>query len=205
MKLSHQKGKDNKIHIYKDDEYALTVDSDYWYTSSWYSVKEISEDDFETMKNDIECRRAFNNAVNLLSYRMHSKKELYQKLLRKHSKQSCDYACDKAEEIGLINDETFAEIYVNELFERKKFGLQRIKSELYLKGISSDLIEKVLSKLDVDGVERIAQLLQTKYQKAITDEKGRKRTFNALVRLGYNYNDISHAMRDAQLLEEFEE
>ena len=44
MKLTVKEGKANKIHIYVDDEYRATVDSDYWYSEKYRNLKEINEE-----------------------------------------------------------------------------------------------------------------------------------------------------------------
>ena len=58
MKLTTKPGRNNKIHIFADEEYSLTVDSEYWYTSPWCVKKEIDEEDFESVKLNRESSLA---------------------------------------------------------------------------------------------------------------------------------------------------
>ena len=205
MKLSVKNGRNNKIHIFSDDEYSLTVDSEYWYTSQWCTRKEIDEDEFEELKEDIENRRAWNSALDLLSIRSHSKKELVMKLRRRYSQNAAELAAEKAVGLGLLDDEGFAEMYAKELLERKKFGISRIKNELRLKGISSQIIESTISSLDIDAKESIISLIERKYARKLTDEKGRRSVIAALQRLGYSYSDIMSALREVSECDEYEE
>lgn len=206
MKLSTKSGRDGKVHIYIDDEYKLTVDGDYWYTSSWYLKKQIDDDEFEELTDEITKRRAFNNAVSLAMTRLHSKGELFQKLSKKYTKEAAEYAAEKCEEIGVINDTDFAYMYADELRGRKHFGVSRIKQELRRKGISSDIIEQVIDETEIDNAEQIKELIERKYYRSLSDEKGMRRTVAALTRLGYSYYDIRRALEEYDIsCEEAEE
>ncbi len=205
MKLSVKNGRNNKIHIFVDEEYSLTVDSEYWYTSSWCVKKEIDEEDFEELKEEVSCRRAWLSALDLISMRSHSEKELVTKLRRKYSQNTAEAVAEKATELGLIDDEAFAEMYARELVERKKYGISRVKNELRLKGISSHIIESVLLSLDIDSKESIISLVERKYARKLSDEKGRRQVVSALQRLGYSYSDIKSALKEFQLSDECED
>ena len=206
MKLSVKNGRNNKIHIFFDEEYSLTVDSEYWYTSEWCVKKEIDEEEAELLKEEIEARRAWLSLLDLLSIRSHSKKEIVLKLRRKYSQSSAELAAQKAEGLGLLDDEAFAQMYANELLQRKKYGISRIKNELRLKGIDSDIIESVVYSLDIDAKESIINLINRKYLRKLDDEKGRRNVIAALQRLGYSYSDIVAALRQISDAEdEYEE
>lgn len=201
MDLSTKIGRDSKIHIYIDGEYKLTVDSDFWYLSKYFSMCEITDEQFEQMSEEIEKRRAFKKAEYFSMQRLYSKGEMLTKLREKNfSPLASSYAADKCEELGLINDEEFASIYADELLTRKHMGISRIILELKRKSISSEIIEEVVSKLECDETENIIHLLEKKYLNRLSDEKGRRSVFASLARLGYSYSDIKHAME--QYLEE---
>ena len=53
--------------------------------------------------------------------------------------------------------------------------------------------------LDFDPVLRIIELLNTKYARKISDEKGMKRTIASLQRLGYKWSDINSAFRRLEI------
>ena len=58
MKLSVKQGKSNKIHIYVDEEYRATVDSDFWYSEKYRNYKEINEEELTELLNTVSFRRA---------------------------------------------------------------------------------------------------------------------------------------------------
>ena len=195
MKLSIKEGKANKIQIYVDDEYRATVDSDYWYSEKYSNYKEINEEELTELLDAVSFRRAYNKGLDLLSRRPHGTKELVKKLCEKgHEKESAEKACDRLLELGLLNDEEFARILANELYERKGYGTKRIKQELVFRGIEREIAENAIESLDIDTQTRIILVIKKKYLNKLNDEKGIKRAVDGLMRLGYSYSDIKTAL-----------
>ena len=195
MKLTVKEGKANKIHIYVDEEYRATVDSDYWYSEKYRNYKEIDEEELTELLDAVSFRRAYNKGLDLLSRRPHGTKELIKKLCEKgHEKNSVEKACDRLLELGLLNDEEFARILATELYERKGYGIKRIKQELIFRGIDREIAENAIETLDIDTQNRIILIIKKKYLNKIDDEKGRKRAIDGLMRLGYSYSDIKNAL-----------
>lgn len=195
MKLTIKEGKAKKIHIYIDEEYRATVDSDYWYSEKYRNYKEINEEELTELLNSVSFRRAYNKGLDFLSRRPYGTKELIKKLCEKgHEKEFAEKASERLLELGLLNDEEYARILANDLLERKNYSIKRIKQELAFRGIDRDIIENTIDLLDNDPVSRIIILIKKKYINKIGDEKGRKRTVDALLRLGYSYSDIKTAL-----------
>lgn len=200
MKITAKSGRKDKIHIYIDGEYLLTVDEIFWFSCGLVSGDEINEEELTAFEEAAGSRRAFNSALNSLDYRDHSEKEIRAKLLRKHDADYVDEAVEKLIELDLVNDERYAENYARELFERKKFGKMRIKSELRAKGISTDIantaVEELFEEEEPDNVQRIVDIIGKRYYNRMNDEVGRKKVFSALQRMGYSFSDIREAMSE---------
>ena len=197
MKISVARGKQNKVHISCDGEYMFTVDAEYWFSSPYYG-REIIDDNEEltAFYEAVGSRCAFIAGLRLLSYRDHSRKELIAKLIQKgHKREYSENAVAKLSEYGYVNDERYAENLANSLLERKGMNTNVVKSELIRKGISRDISDNIVESLDIDPVLRIIDLLNTKYSRKISDEKGVRRTVAALQRLGYRWSDINSAFR----------
>ena len=203
MKLSIKEGKAKKIHIYIDEEYRATVDSDYWYSEKYRNYKEINEEELTELLDAVSFRRAYNKGLDFLSRRPYGTKELVKKLCEKgHEKEFAEKACDRLLELGLLNDEEYARILANDLLDRKNYSIKRIKQELAFRGINREIIENTVDLLDNDPVSRIIILIKKKYINKISDEKGRKRTVDALLRLGYSYSDIKSALNSVSDFED---
>lgn len=195
MKLTVKEGNSDKIHIFVDNEYRATVDSDFWYSEKYRNYKDISEEELTELLSAVSFRRAYNKGLDFLSRRPYGRKELIKKLCEKgHEKENAEKACDRLLELGLLNDEEYARILANDLFERKNYSIKRIEQELSFRGIDREIIGNTVSSIDNDAENRIILLVQKKYLNKIKDERGRKRTIDALLRLGYSYSDIKSAL-----------
>lgn len=200
MKITAKSGRKDKMHIYIDGEYLLTVDEVFWFSCGYISGDEINKEELTAFEEAAGSRRAFNSALNSLDYRDHSEKEIRAKLLRKHDADYVDEAVEKLIELDLVNDERYAENYAHELFEHKKFGKMRIKSELRAKGISADIanaaVEELFDEEEPDNIQRIVDIIDKRYYNRMNDEVGRKKVFSALQRMGYSFSDIREAMSE---------
>lgn len=209
MKITAKGGRKDKIHIYIDGEYRLTVDEIFWFSCGYISGDEIDEEELTAFEEAAGSRRAFNSALNSLDYRDHSEKEIRAKLIRKHGAEYVDEAVEKLIELDLINDRRYAENYARELFDHKKFGKIRIKSELIAKGIASDIASETVNSLfedeEPDNIQRIVDIIEKKYYNRMNDEVGRKKVFSALQRMGYSFSDIREAMSEFSDDEYYEE
>lgn len=208
MKLTAKAGKGEKIHLSLDGEYIATVNADYWFTCGIKSGSEVTPQQLEELLAESARRKMMNKALDLLSMRDYSRRELSDKLVTKawekkeqkdmdlgSLKQQASDICDRLEELGLLNEERFARSYVDELLRRKHLSKSGLKTALIQKGVQRDIIETVLEEVDIDPVEQVRELLATKFKnRDFSDERQKTRTVNALLRLGYRYNEIHAAM-----------
>ena len=209
MKITAKQGKGTKIHIHIDGEYLLTVDEDFWLSSGFISGDEIDDGDLAAFKEAAGSRLAFNSAMFSLDLRDHSEREMRNKLSRKFDENSVNEAVEKLVDLGLLNDRRYAENLIRELFERKKYGKNRVRNELFRRGIASDIINDVIedyeNENDTDNVKTIVDIIRKKYYNKLVDEKSRQKVVAALVRLGFSFSDIRQAMSEFSSDEIFEE
>ncbi len=146
--------------------------------------------------NNAEFTRAKERALYILEARDHSYAELYSKLEKNYSEEICFAVCDKMTEIGLINDSLYAKKLAKYYFTVKKYGRYRAFNEMKRKGLDISDIEEASEEYLYDLKERIRELIEKKYYKYLGDEKGIMKVKNALVRLGYTYDDINSVMEE---------
>lgn len=193
MKLNFKEGKGDKIHVLVDGEYYFTVDKAYFAVMGIYQGKEVSRDELAALGESAEKRRAYNCAVGYLSRRDHSAKELLLKLRQKGYGESAEYAVERLRSEGYVDDERFARMYVRELISIKKYGKRRIEQELYRKGVDREIISLVLEEAHFDESDLCA-LINRKYLRYLSDEKGIKKTVASLMRMGYSFGEIRSAL-----------
>ncbi len=183
--------------LYLDGEFAVNIDAETLLFSPHRIGQEITDEELHNLIKESDVRRAREKALYLLSHRDHSKKELEDKIVRSGtSGEAARTAALRMEEIGLVNDESFARRYADELCKRKYFSKSRIAYELQKKGIDRDLIHAIIEEMAVDPAQQLRELLARKYARNLQDEKGRRRTVAALQRLGYRWEDIRRALEE---------
>ncbi len=192
MKITHQKGRGKKIHILIDGEYKITTDIDFWNLNFISNDTEISEEEFEQLVEKIERRKAVNKCYDLLSRRDHSQKELERKLLKTVSYENAKYVTELMIEKGFIDDNKYAEKLFDYL-SGKKYSKSHIIAEMRKRGIDKDIVDNVVSCREIDSVEIICDLLNTKYSLKIKAENGKEKVISALLRKGFSYSDIKSA------------
>lgn len=120
-------------------------------------------------------------------------------------KTLCGLVCDEFEEAGYINDRRYALDKAKYLKEYKKYGNNRIKEYLYLKGIPSDIINETLEDdffSDGDGnIENMRAILKKKYGGNLerldkSDRNAVQKAINMLMRNGYKYQEAKNTVFD---------
>lgn len=202
MKLNFKEGKGDKIHVLVDGEYYFTVDKAYFAVMGIYQGKEVDREELALLGESAEKRRAYNCAVGYLSRRDHSAKELLLKLRQKGYKESAEYAVEKLRSEGYVDDERFARMYLRELINIKKYGKRRIEQELYRKGVDREIVSLVLEEAEF-GEEELCALINRKYLRYLSDEKGIKKTVASLMRMGYSFGEIKSALKRIAEEEEY--
>ena len=137
----------------------------------------------------------WNRALWTLGRRDYGADELRQKLLKPRpnkplpTEEDVDRAIVRLVELDLLNDERYAQ-KLAEALSRKGYGARGIAFELRRRGLAEEV------QAPAEDSERLADLLQSKYAPRLGDEKGRRAVYNALVRKGFQYADINHAMKE---------
>ena len=155
---------------------------------------------WEDIKAEEEYRKARERALYLLDYRDYSYIDLFHKLEKNYSEDTCYRVMDKMVEMGTINDRRYAEGLARHYVEVKHFGRIRAFREMRGKGLTAEVINDALDVYDEDEettwYDRLYELVETKYLRYLDDEKGVTRVKNALVRYGYTYDLIKEVLSD---------
>jgi regulatory protein len=156
----------------------------------------MPESAWEQVKGEEEYRKARERALYLLDYKDYSYIDLFHKLEKNYSEDTCYRVMDKMVEMGTINDRRYAEGLARHYVEVKRFGRYRAFREMRQKGLTSEVIEAALEDYEDSYYERLYELVQKKYMKYLDDEKGVTKVKNALVRYGYSYDLIKEVLAD---------
>ena len=182
--------------LFLDGELAAKLDSETLLQSGLRIGMELDDEELYRLIQRSDAHRAQEKALYLLEHRSHSKKELADKISRTAGREAAERAAERMEELGLVNDAQYARNLAEELLQRKRFAARRAEYELLQKGIDRALAQEIVEELAPEPEESLRFLLERKYQRSLSDEKGRRRVFAALQRLGYSGEDIRTALRD---------
>ena len=157
---------------------------------------ELSEEGADRLIYENDLRRARERALYLMESRDHSYRELFDKLEKNYSEDICFEVCNRLAEIGVINDRRYAEKLCRQLFEVKKLGRYRVRQEMRLKGLGSEIIEEAMENFSEEDepFERLEKLVEQKYERYLTDRKGVEKVRNALARKGYSFGEIKEVL-----------
>lgn len=181
--------------LYLDGEYVMNLDTRTLIENRFDVGKDIDDEDLHEIIRLSNERRAKEKALWLISYRDHSKKELADKIKRTCDEESADKAVERMEELGLVNDESYALHYAQKLIFTKHMSKNAVVYELARKGIDKEFAAEILDEIEVDSSEQIRIIIDKKY-KNISDGKIRRRAVAALQRLGYRWDEIKGVIEE---------
>ena len=182
--------------LYIDGEEAMKLDTEVILAHRFDVGREITDEELHSCVLDSDMKRCKDKALWLISFRDHSRRELFDKLRKDYGEESCERALDRLEEVGLLDDGRYARRYAADLINIKHLSERGVRQKLREKGIDRDLIDEVLSETEIDEEEQIRSVIEKKYARALGDERGVRRAVNALMRLGFSYSSIKSALRE---------
>lgn len=150
-----------------------------------------------------EYDAALRKAMDRLARRAMSRRDLDRKL-RDAEVESADVrtrVLDRLEELNLLDDEAYGRALVRELTARKPAGPALLKQKLYAKGLSFDLIGRLIAEYAPDEDEQAAaaeelarKKLATGTMRKLDPQARRRRLYGVLGRRGYPPGVIAAVM-----------
>jgi len=158
-----------------------------------YAGKELTEEQAQSL---LDCARRSalkEKALNLLSRKPQSRRELERKLREWEAGEEESAAiCDRLEELGYLNDESYAALVVRH-YGAKGFGEKKLRDELYRRGIPRDLWDAALEQAE-DPADAIDAFVAKKLAGKTPDRKELEKVSAALLRRGYSWSDVRDAL-----------
>ncbi len=159
-----------------------------------YAGKELNEEESAALQDSARRSSLKGKAIELLSRKPQSRKEVERKLLQwEASEEETAAICDRMEELGYLNDAAYAVTVVRH-YSAKGYGERKLRDELYRRGVPRDLWEEALKHAESsDGA--IDAFIAKKLAGKTPDKTELKKISDALARRGYHWEDISAALR----------
>lgn len=167
-----------------------------------YVGMELDEDAFAALKRSSSRGLERQKALELLSRRPHSRRELKDKLLRRGvSEEDAEDCVQWLSDHGFLDDEEYAGAVARH-YAAKGYGAGRLRSELQRRGIDRELAADTLSDLP-DNAGKIDAFLARKLTD-VNDREAVRKVSAALFRRGFSWEEIRAALRrfDSSIEEE---
>ncbi|MCI0717351.1 MAG: RecX family transcriptional regulator [Chlorobi bacterium] len=195
-KIEKQKKNRKRWNIYVNDEFFCGLFEDTILKYGLRKDDDVPEGKLNEIKDFDEYIYAKKISYDFLSYRIRTVSEIKKKLKsKKISGNTIDKVLAHLNELRLTNDEEFAKQLIREKISRKPVGRKLLKQKLFEKGVpksvSEDVIEKVFNEIDEKS---LAMENFKKYFvkiKAFDKKEQKKKTFDYLVRKGFDYDVIN--------------
>jgi regulatory protein len=147
----------NKYEVFIDDKPGLRVSESTLAKSGLYTGKDLDEKVIEQIIQADSREHAHQVAINFISYRPRSSKEIIDKLARKgFSHELALEVVDRLKELNLLNDLQFARMFVRDKLRGKPMGKAMLRRKLLEKGIAFQLSERVLKEYVTEENEQEA-------------------------------------------------
>ncbi len=189
-----------RFNIFFDGKFSFGADQDLIVEHRLIAGKEYPQEAVEKLIWEAEVGKLIERVMALFDIRLRTEKEVrdylrtlsFKRKIKDRdeiSEQSIDLVIDKLKQKRLINDTEFAKSWIES--RSKKKGLNVIKTELYKKGVSRDVIEGLLTEAPPSNQEQVASsLLEKRLQRwrALPIVTQKRKAYEFLMRRGFSYD-----------------
>lgn len=176
-----------RYNIFVDGKYSFSLDELQLVQSGIHSGLNIDEDKLSQFQNESNFGKNYIRAVDLISRRLRSEKEIRDYAKRKQwTVDNTERVIERLKQRGYLNDRVFAEAFVRSRQNATKYSKRRIEQDLRKKGVSGAIIKEVLHD-EVNDLEALKKLVAKRAQRY--DNPAKLKAY--LLRAGFNYDDIN--------------
>lgn len=204
MKISDIRGQKrnmNRFSIYVDGRYRFSLDSNTLSSAGFHIGDEIDEDRIEWLSRKDEFFRARDYGLILMSYRDRSEREFRKRLLdREYNRDVVEEVIDLFKGENLINDQLFAEKWMEHILSSRPMGAMRVRHELRAKLVDDGVIDDTVGRrLDSERERELARYAADKKLRALKGypaETVRRRMLQHLRNRGFQFDIIHEVMKE---------
>jgi regulatory protein len=166
MTIAALKRKGKNVTVIFDNDDHIVLDYNTVLDSGLRKNDVIDENKREELEYQSRLQRIKYTAFRLLSNRAHSSVELKRKLLSKGFELiPVEKVISSLTDDRFLNDEDFSSAYIEERSVKKKIGPQKIKAELFKRGVDRKVIEKLIVNIDPEqNFENLVNLATKKFK-----------------------------------------
>ncbi|MBE6070825.1 MAG: recombination regulator RecX [Clostridium butyricum] len=207
-KIEIQKNNKDRVNIYLDEEYALSISAELVYKENLKVKDEVDISKLQVVAEKESMIRCKESALRMIERSYKTEKEIRDKLKQKgYEEKQIDNSIKFLKEYNFLNDSVYAKAFIKDKLNSK--GSQKIKYDLMRKGVSKDIIEENLMDIDKSEEKEVALNIGKKKYDAIKKKesdnyKASGKLYRFLISRGYSYDIVKDVVKEIMSLEEIE-
>lgn len=196
-KIESQKKSEDRVNIYVDEKFFMAIYKELVFTFNLKKGDIIEEDNLREILKDEMFLKGKNKALNILSKASQSEKKMREKLKDDFDEDTIDDIVDFLKKYNFINDNELASKIVTTNVTLNKYGKNKIKQNLYNKGLERSSIDEAISEIDQDvEFENALYLAEKRYERVKKEDpkKAYAKVANHLAYKGFSYDIIKSVL-----------
>ena len=148
----------------------------------------LSDAEIESLQEQGSIETGYGQTLNYLSYRPRSRAETVGYLEKRgQSEAQIEAIIGRLERAGLLDDEAFAQYWVENRERFRPRGTRALRYELRTKGVADALIDKALASIDVSDSAHRAASKKARQLAHLDQPTFRRKLVEYLARRGFDY------------------
>lgn len=193
--IAQQVKRAGRYSIFVDSKYAFSLSEGALIESKLAVGQELSSGEVGQFKKLSTEDKLYNNALHYTALRARSRWEIETYLTRKGSPAPLTKTIlNKLSKIGLINDNTFAQTWIENRRLLKPTSRRRLIQELRAKHVAQEVIDRALAEDTTEEEQVLKELIERKRKQSKYQDK--LKLMQYLARQGFNYDDIKSALNE---------
>ncbi|WP_353654855.1 recombination regulator RecX [Clostridium sp. CCUG 7971] len=187
----------DRVNIYVNNEFFMAIFTELVYSFNLKKGMEIEEEVLKPLIKDEMYIKAKNKSLNILSKADQSEKKIREKLSNEFEEDTIDKVIDFLKKNNFINDDILAQKIVNTNINLNRCGRNKIKQNLYNKGIDKQSINEAINDIDENAeFENAIYLAQKRYNRIKNEDKRKiyQKISQHLAYKGFNYDIIKRVL-----------
>lgn len=190
--LKAQKKKRDRVSVYLDGRFAFGLPA--IVAAHLRTGQFLSDAEIEVLQEQGGAEEAYNQALDYLTHRPRSHAEMVTYLRRRGwADRQVEEVTGRLEQAGLLDDQAFAQFWVENRERFRPKGERALRYELRNKGLSDEIIEQALGSVDMIAsacrsagkkAQQLARLERPDFMRKLIDY---------LVRRGFDYDVAQEA------------
>jgi regulatory protein len=193
--IETQKKNPNRVNVYLDEQFAFGLSR---IVAAWLSAGQaLSEEKIAALQTEDAQEVAMQRALRFLGYRARSMQEVRANLEKNETPEAAiEFTLRRLQENGLLNDQEFAQTWVENRNTFRPRSRRALAMELRHKGLDDEVVQEVLDKsVDESALALEAARKYVRKVRGLEWQEFRLKMGGFLGRRGFSYAIIAPVLR----------